>query len=125
TPTAGQVGDRVDKAVMMRWVKAWEVVVMVLAVIGLQWQNIAFLYFVLLLTGAQSAVFAPVKYSVLPQYLHRDELMGGNGLVQGSTFLAIIFGVILGNELVLRHSGEVVDFYLVRFAMPVDGVTLI
>lgn len=125
TPTAGQIGDRVDKAVMMRWIKAWEIVVMALAVIGFYMQSIVFLYFVLFLMGAQSAMFAPVKYSVIPQYLDRRELMGGNGLVQGSTFLAIIFGTILGNELILRRTGEVVDLYLVEFGMPVDGVMLI
>src|SRR5690606_16918345 len=111
--------------VMMRWIKAWEIVVMALAVFGFYSQSIVFLYFVLFLMGAQSAMFAPVKYSVMPQYLHPDQLMGGNGLVQGSTFLAIIFGTILGNELILRGSGEVVDLYLVEFGMPVDGVTLI
>ena len=105
TPTAGQIADRVDKAVMMRFVKAWEIVVMGLAVIGYHTQNIYFLYFVLFLMGAQSAVFAPIKYSVLPQYLHRSELLGGNGLVQGATFLAIIFGTILGNELILTDHG--------------------
>ncbi|MEO0823908.1 MAG: hypothetical protein AAF074_26300, partial [Pseudomonadota bacterium] len=68
TPTAGQIADRVDKAVMMRFVKGWEIVVMGLAVIGYHTQNIYFLYFVLFLMGAQSAVFAPIKYSVLPQY---------------------------------------------------------
>lgn len=125
TPTAGQIGDRVDKAVMMRWIKAWEIVVMLLAVIGFYWESIVFLYFVLFLMGAQSAVFAPIKYSVIPQYLHRDELMGGNGLVQASTFLAIIVGTILGNELILRESGEMIDFGLVEIGMPVDGVMLI
>lgn len=105
TPTAGQIADRMDKAVMMRFVKAWEIVVMGLAVIGYHTQNIYFLYFVLFLMGAQSAVFAPIKYSVLPQYLRRSELVGGNGLVQGFTFLAIIFGTILGNELILTENG--------------------
>ncbi|MEL7138483.1 MAG: MFS transporter [Pseudomonadota bacterium] len=105
TPTAGQIADRVDKAVMMRFVKGWEIVVMGLAVIGYHTQNIYFLYFVLFLMGAQSAVFAPIKYSVLPQYLSPKELIGGNGLVQGSTFLAIIFGTILGNELILTDYG--------------------
>jgi len=105
TPTAGQIADRVDKAAMMRWVKGWEIVVMSLAAIGYYTQNIYFLYFVLFLMGAQSAVFAPIKYSVIPQYLHRSELVGGNGLVQGSTFLAIIFGTILGNELILTEWG--------------------
>ncbi|MEO0621820.1 MAG: MFS transporter [Pseudomonadota bacterium] len=108
TPTAGQIADRVDKAKMMRWVKGWEIVVMGLAVIGYHTQNIVFLYFVLFLMGAQSAVFAPIKYSVLPQYLKRSELVGGNGLVQGSTFLAIIFGTILGNELILTEYGVTV-----------------
>ena len=108
SPTAGQYADRVDKAVMMRWVKGWEIVVMGLAVIGYQTQNIYFLYFVLLLMGAQSAVFAPIKYGVLPQYLHRDELLGGNGLVQGFTFLAILFGSIIGNELILTNNGVLV-----------------
>ena len=125
TPTAGQIADRVDKAVMMRWVKLWEIVVMGMAVIGYHIQSIWFLYFVLFLMGAQSAMFAPVKYSIIPQYLHRDELMGGNGLIQGSTFLAIIFGTILGNELVLRENGELIDLYLVAFRLPLDGVTLI
>lgn len=105
TPTAGQIADRIDKARMIRVVKAWEVVVMGLAVVGFHSENILLLYFVLFLMGAQSAMFAPVKYSVLPQYLSRGELVGGNGLVQGSTFLAIIFGAVVGNELILRDWG--------------------
>lgn len=108
TPTAGQIADRVDKAKMMRVVKAWEIVVMGLAVVGYYSQDVIFLYVVLFLMGAQSAMFAPVKYSVLPQYLHPQELVGGNGLVQGFTFLAIIFGTILGNELILREWGVAV-----------------
>jgi MFS family permease len=105
TPTAGQIADRMDKATMMKGVKAWEIVVMSLAVVGYYMQDIVFLYFVLFLMGAQSAMFAPIKYSVLPQYLSRAELVGGNGLVQGFTFLAIIFGTILGNELILTEFG--------------------
>jgi hypothetical protein len=113
TPTAGQIADRMDKARMMRFVKAWEIVVMGLAVVGYHTQNICFLYFVLFLMGAQSAVFAPIKYSVLPQYLRPRELVGGNGLVQGSTFLAIIFGTILGNELILTEAGVTIVSILV------------
>ena len=118
TPTAGQIADRVDKAKMMRFVKAWEIVVMGLAVVGYYTQNIYFLYFVLFLMGAQSAVFAPIKYSVLPQYLAPSELMGGNGLVQGFTFLAIIFGTIIGNELILTESGVlIVSVFVVSVAV--------
>lgn len=108
TPTAGQIADRMDKARMMRWVKFWEIVVMGLAVVGFHLQNVVFLYFVLFLMGAQSAMFAPIKYSVLPQYLRPGELVGGNGLVQAFTFLAIIFGSIAGNELILTDAGVTV-----------------
>jgi len=108
TPTAGQIADRIDKARMMRWVKFWEIVVMGLAVAGFYTQSVWFLYFVLFLMGAQSAMFAPIKYSVLPQYLSRAELVGGNGLVQAATFLAIIFGAIAGNELILTDNGVAV-----------------
>ncbi|MEM7508760.1 MAG: MFS transporter [Pseudomonadota bacterium] len=118
TPTAGQIADRVDKARMMRWIKAWEIVVMCLAATGFYTQNIYFLYFVLFLMGAQSAMFAPIKYSVLPQYLSREELMGGNGLVQGFTFLAIIFGTIIGNELILTDAGVgIVSVFVVTVAV--------
>ncbi|MGF1658122.1 MAG: MFS transporter, partial [Rubrimonas sp.] len=118
TPTAGQIADRVDKARMMRFVKACEVVVMLLAVWGFHTQDVIFLYFVLFLMGAQSAMFAPIKYSVLPQYLPRAELLGGNGLVQAFTFLAIIFGTIAGNELILTDRGvAVVSVFVVAVAL--------
>jgi len=113
SPTAGQLADRVDKAKMTIFVKGWEVLVMGLAVIGYNTQNIYFLYFVLFMMGAQSAVFAPVKYSILPQHLHRSELLGANGLIQGSTFVAIIFGSILGNELILTDWGVAIVSALV------------
>lgn len=108
TPSAGQLADRRDKAMLIRWIKAWEIVVMGMAVYGYFSQNVYWLYFVLFLMGAQSAMFAPIKYSVLPQYLHRPELMGGNGLIQGFTFLAIIMGTILGNELILTERGVLI-----------------
>jgi hypothetical protein len=78
---------------------------MALAVVGFHLQNVPFLYAVLFLMGAQSALFAPIKYAILPQHLSRDELLAGNGLVQGATFLAILLGAIAGTELVLGPGG--------------------
>ena len=118
TPSAGQLADRIDKAKMMRVVKFWEIVVMGLAVYGFYAENIVFLYFVLFLMGAQSAMFAPIKYSVIPQYLRPQEIVGGNGMVQAFTFLAIIFGTIAGNELILTDRGVlVVSVFVVSVAV--------
>jgi 1-acyl-sn-glycerol-3-phosphate acyltransferase len=49
---------------------------------------------VLFAMGTQSALFGPVKYSILPQHLHEDELIGGNALVEMGTFLAILGGTL-------------------------------
>ena len=104
-PTAGQIADGIDKAVMMRWVKFSELLIMGVAVLAYQLQHVTLLYVVLFLMGAQSAAFAPIKYAVLPQYLAPRELVGGNGLVQAATFLAILAGTVAGFQLVLTESG--------------------
>lgn len=44
--------------------------------------------------GTHSALFGPVKYSIMPQALREEELVGGNGLVEMGTFLAILAGTI-------------------------------
>lgn len=104
-PTAGQLADGIDKAKMMRFVKGWEIVLMILAAIAYQWQSLMFLYILLFLMGAQSAMFAPIKYGILPQYLRENELISANGLIQGATFLAILIGQIAGAKLILTDAG--------------------
>ena len=44
--------------------------------------------------GVHSTLFGPVKYAILPQHLQADELIGGNGLVEMGTFVAILLGTI-------------------------------
>jgi len=104
-PVAGQLADRIDKARMMRWVKAAEIALMAVAAVAYHLQSIALLYALVFLMGAQSAVFGPVKYAALAQYLPRSELMAGNGLIQAGTFLAILLGQIAGAKLVLTPGG--------------------
>jgi len=59
------------------------------------------LIMLLFLMGTQSALFSPLKYSILPQHLKERELTGGNGLLSMGTFLAILLGTILGGILIL------------------------
>ncbi|MGB0507655.1 MAG: MFS transporter, partial [Pikeienuella sp.] len=104
-PTAGMIADRVDKARMMRWVKFAEIVLMTIAATAYLTESVITLFILVFLMGAQSAFFAPVKYGVLPQYMRKDEMPAANGLIQGATFLAILFGQIIGAKLVLMESG--------------------
>lgn len=103
--TAGQVADKFEKSRLIKWIKAAEIAIMTVAVIGLWIGDIYFLMGVLFLMGVQSAFFGPVKYGILPDYLRQDELIGGNGLIEAGTFLAILIGTIAGGLLILRENG--------------------
>lgn len=91
---AGQIADHYEKSRIIRAVKALEIVIMVLAAVGLWFGWYAWLLVLLFLMGTQSTFFGPVKYAILPQVLEDDELVGGNGLVGMGTFVAILLGTI-------------------------------
>ncbi|MCD6061993.1 MAG: putative acyltransferase family protein [Moraxellaceae bacterium] len=103
--TAGQLADAWDKAVLIRLVKALEVVIMGLALVGFFTSNLVLLISALFLLGIHSTLFGPIKYSILPQTLRSDELVGGNALVETGTSLAILFGSILGGFLIALPDG--------------------
>ena len=94
--TAGQLADHYPKWILMRWVKVWEIGVMVLAGVGFATDNLALLLTVLFLMGMQSTFFGPAKYAILPELLDDETLVGGNALVAMATFLAILLGTITG-----------------------------
>ena len=97
--TAGKLSERYDKAVIARWIKLAEIAIMLLAGAGFFLHSAGLLLSALFLMGAHSAFFGPLKYSVLPQYLKENELVGGNGLIEMGTFLAILIGQIGGSML--------------------------
>lgn len=91
---AGQVADRYEMSRIIRTVKLLEVVIMLLAALGLWFGWYEWLLVLLFLMGTQSTFFGPVKYAILPRVLADDELVGGNGLVGMGTFVAILLGTI-------------------------------
>jgi 1-acyl-sn-glycerol-3-phosphate acyltransferase len=91
---AGQLADRFDKAALIRAIKFAEIPIMAVAGIGFARGDVGLLLFALFLMGTQSAFFGPVKYAILPQVLRENELVGGNGLVETGTFLAILAGTL-------------------------------
>lgn len=97
--TAGQLADKYDKALLSRLVKLLEVVIMLLAGLGFAIHSLPVLLGALFLLGCHSTLFGPVKYAILPQHLHEDELVGGNALVEAGTFVAILMGTLAGGLL--------------------------
>ncbi len=97
---AGQLADRYDKAFIARWIKLAEILIMLIAIPGFYLNNTIILLVVLFCMGAHSTFFGPIKYSILPQYLKREELIAGNALVSAGTFVAILLGTIGGGLLI-------------------------
>ncbi|RJX30990.1 MAG: MFS transporter [Oxalobacter sp.] len=98
--TSGQLADKYEKSQLIRLVKVMEVGIMVIATIGFTLPSLSCLLLALFLMGLHSTLFGPIKYSILPQHLHEDEMIGGNGLIESGTFLAILLGTILGGTLI-------------------------
>lgn len=98
--TAGQIADKYDKAMLIRRIKLFEILIMVLAVAGFYLSNFYMLITALFLAGVQSSFFGPIKYAIIPQELKKEELMAGNAVVEMGTFLAILVGIILGSKLI-------------------------
>src|SRR4029453_1879157 len=86
--TAGQLADRFPTHLLVRAVKSVEIAIMGAAAIGFWRENLWLLLGALFLMGTHSSLFGPVKYSILPQVLTPDELVGGNALVVPRPLLA-------------------------------------
>jgi len=97
--TAGQLAEKYEKSRIIRYVKLFEIGAMVLAAIGFYMHHTSLLLIVLFLMGMHSTVFGPIKYAILPQALRPAELVGGNGLIETGTQLAILIGMIAGSTL--------------------------
>ncbi|MFO1398207.1 MAG: MFS transporter [Burkholderiales bacterium] len=98
--TAGQLADKYEKSRVIRYIKLFEIAIMAVGLAGFALSSLALLFVALALMGVHSSLFGPVKYAILPQHLATEELVGGNGLVEMGTFVAILLGTIAGGVLV-------------------------
>ena len=97
--TSGQISDKFDKARVMRFVKSLEILIMLVGGAGFLLHHVNLLYAATFLMGLHSTLFGPVKYAYLPQTLDEHELVGGNGMIEMGTFVAILAGTLIGGEL--------------------------
>ena len=113
---SGQLCNKFDRSRMAVAVKVAEVLIMLLATVGFLSQSLLLLLLCIFLMGLHSTLFGPLKYAVLPDYLDEHELIVGNSLVESGTFLAILFGQILGTILA-GIGGTTVSVFLLIIAV--------
>ncbi len=116
---SGQLADMRDKAKIIRAVKMAEIFIMGCGAAGLvlAWQGFAveelaipLMLIALLAMGVHSTFFGPIKYAILPQHLHKDEVLAGTGLVEAGTYIAILFGTILAGWISVEAAAICVIF---------------
>ena len=120
--TAGQLADKYEKSRLITVTVAIELAVMLLGAIGLFTRNLSLLLGALFLGGLQSALFGPVKYAILPQSLAEHELVGGNGLVETGTSVAILLGMILGGWMIAQPGWGVAGVAVTTCALSAAGL---
>lgn len=103
--TAGQIADKHERSKLIQLIKVLEIIIMLIGSAGFLLGHLGLLLFALFLMGVHSTFFGPIKYAILPEILHSDELMSGNALFQTGTSLAILIGMVLGGVL-LSASGN-------------------
>jgi MFS family permease len=124
---SGQLADSIDKARIIRIVKFCEILIMMVGAAGLAlaWQGYAvkllaipLMLLALFAMGIHSTFFGPIKYAILPQHLERDEVLGGTGLVEAGTYIAILAGTILAGVIPVEFAaiGVVITAVIGYFA---------
>jgi len=97
---SGQLADHMDKAKIIRIVKAAEIGIMAFGAIGLlicehyPWAGVGMMLGAVFAMGIHSTFFGPIKYAILPQHLDEEHVLGGTGLVEAGTYIAILAGTI-------------------------------
>ncbi|MFC4292691.1 MFS transporter [Sphingorhabdus arenilitoris] len=93
---AGQLADSVNKINVIRTIKTAEIGIMIVGAAGMMLENVPMMLLALFAMGVHSTFFGPIKYGILPQHLEENEVLGGTGLVEAGTYMAILGGTIAG-----------------------------
>ena len=110
--TAGELADRFERARLLQVLKAAEGLTVLAAAAALLADSIGLCFLALFALGAQATFSSPVRYALLPQHLAAGELVGGNALLEGGTFLAILVGTIAGAVATALDGGTVLAIVL-------------
>ena len=122
---AGFLSDKHPKRRIIIASKVAEVVLMILGTVAFLTGSIWPLLVMLFLMGLQTTFFSPAKYGILPEMMRERDLPMVNGVISMTTFLAIIFGTVVGgaaSELArVQLGGQYWAMNLVCVAIAIAG----
>ena len=101
-PFVGLLADALPKGRVMWLANSIKLVSgIVMLTIALQGDQATILWVIIayVLTGIGAAVYSPAKYGILTQLCGTEQLVKANGLMEGSTIVAILLGFVCGGWL--------------------------
>lgn len=119
---SGQLADKFDKSKLIICIKFSSVFATLIGVTGFYLHSYTLLLLAIFLAGFEATLFGPSKYSILPDHLEKSELIAANGLIEAGTFLAILFGMILGGIIISNDGGKVDATAFSLLAVSIGGL---
>ncbi len=96
---SGHLADQFSKRQVMIAVKAFEIFAMLIGLAAFFTSSIPLMLVVLFLMALHSTLFSPAKYGIVPEMLPAQQLSRANGLLEMTTFVAIVIGTALSSML--------------------------
>ena len=118
---AGQVADRFSKTRVLQITKSLEVITMMTGIAALVSGRMDFLLTVLFLLAVQATFFSPARYGILPEIMPEANLSRANGLLELTTFVAIVTGASFGTFLYGRWQDEPVRMGAMMLGIAIIG----
>lgn len=113
---SGLMADRYSKRNIIALTKVLELIVMISGIAAFWYESRWGSYFILFLMAAQTALFGPSKYGILPELVPQDKISKSNGLMTSFTFLAIISGTFFASFLVdITHRNFIIAAFFCSF----------
>jgi acyl-[acyl-carrier-protein]-phospholipid O-acyltransferase / long-chain-fatty-acid--[acyl-carrier-protein] ligase len=97
---SGLLADRYSKRNIIAFTKVLELIIMILGVAAFWFESRWGSYIILFLMAAQTSLFGPSKYGILPELVPHEKISKSNGIMTSFTFLAIISGTFFASFLV-------------------------
>ncbi len=94
---AGVLADKLSKRSIIVFTKILELAVMLFGLLAVSFQWEFGSYTALFLMAAQSAIFGPSKYGIIPELVDSKKVSKANGSLTSMTYLAIILGTFLAS----------------------------
>lgn len=116
SPLAGKLPHFFKKTLIIRAAKICELPIMLIAILGFHFQNIALALSAVMLMGLQSALFSPSKYGLIRDIGGKDGISQGMGGIEAFSFLGILIGTFLGSLMSDSASPAVQYAVLLGFA---------